>query len=526
MSRYQSVMCSIERLSRLSRDELAALFPKEDDRARLSLALARLLRLKESTNECFMPLYFDEHRFLVLMGGAGSGKSIFAGRKILERVLSEGGHRYLVIRKVGKTLRNSCFEQLVGQLSSDYPGAEWKVNRTDMTISFANGSKIIMSGIDDPEKIKSIYGITGIWIEEASELEQQDLEQLNLRLRDKSAYYKQIIITFNPISALHWLKKRFFDRDDPEVLTHRSNYRDNRFLPDDYRDRLESYKEIDPYYYTVYCLGEWGTAGRSVFDAQAVSERLSSLGTPAKQGCFEFSYDGVRISDIRFCAEDNGSLKIYKDAESGVPYVIGADTAGEGSDYNVAQVLDNRDGSQVATLRMQGDEDVFARQLYCLGRHYNNALISVETNLSTYPVRELERLKYPKQYAREVMDDYTHSSRRSFGFRTDAKSRPVLISNLIAFAREHLTYIRDRDTLEEMLTFIRNENLRPEAENGAHDDCVMSLGIAHMARDQQSYAEPLTEKTVEWTEDMWEDYRRADREGKEYLIGKWGKPKR
>ena len=78
-------------------------------------------QLCDSNNAKFVPLFFDEHRYLVLMGGGGSGKSIFAGRKILERAVTEQGHRFLVCRKVAKTLRDSCFRQLVGQLSDYYP---------------------------------------------------------------------------------------------------------------------------------------------------------------------------------------------------------------------------------------------------------------------------------------------------------------------------------------------------------------------------------------------------------------------
>ena len=72
-------------------------------------------KLQESSNETFLPLFFDTHRHLVLMGGGGSGKSIFAGRKLIERADSEAGHRFLVVRKVAKTLRESCFDQLRAQ---------------------------------------------------------------------------------------------------------------------------------------------------------------------------------------------------------------------------------------------------------------------------------------------------------------------------------------------------------------------------------------------------------------------------
>ena len=514
-------------------------------------------QLRERTNDAFMPLYTCQSRYLVLKGGGGSGKSIFAGQKILERVTSEPGHRWLVCRKVGRTIRESCWQQLIGQIRQYYPDSGYKINRTDMSITFANGSVILFSGLDDVEKLKSIYNITGIWIEEASEVAEGDFNQLDIRLRGETRYYKQIIITFNPISIMHWLKKRFWDHKEPRATVHESTYKDNRFLDAEAIRVLEAFKDIDEYYYMVYCLGMWGITGKSVFDAKAVTERLLQNIQPAARGMFEYEFGVISsaltpeselaelserdsqfvhtseverlrtITNIRFVPDPQGYVKIYKQPEKGVPYVIGADTAGDGSDCFVAQVIDNRTGEQVAVLRHRTDEDLFAKQLYCLGMYYNVALIGVEANLSTYPIMELERLNYPKQYVREKVDDYTHNVVRSFGFRTDTKTRPVIIAGLIKAVRDDITIVSDTDTLEEMLTFVRNEDFRAEAEDGAHDDCVMALAIAHYIRPQQDYlAEADPVQTVQWTESMWEDYQRASDEERRYLIAKWGHPQR
>lgn len=482
--------------------------------------------LRARTNDAFLPLLWDHHRYLVMKGGGGSGKSIFAGQKILERATSEPGHRFLVCRKVGRTIRQSCFNQLVNQIGEYYPGMRVKINRTDMVISFPNGSEILFSGLDDVEKLKSIYNITGEWLEEASELTEADFNQLDIRLRGKTTYYKQIIISFNPVSITHWLKRRFFDTPDERVRIHESTYKDNRFLDEENIRVLESFRDIDEYYYQVYCLGMWGVTGKTVFDGKAVTARLLENVQPLRRGQFLYDDDGLKLSSIRFTDDGKGFVKVYREPERGVPYVIGADTAGEGSDWFVAQVLDNRTGEQVCVMRHRTDEDMFAKQLFCLGTWYNNALIAVETNLSTYPVMELERLKYKNQYVRESMDDYTHMPRRAFGFRTDSKTRPVIIAELIKAARDDINLICDTDTLEEMLTFVRNEAYRPEAEEGAHDDCVMSLAIAHHVRPFQSVlAEAEPAPAVEWSASMKEDYRNATPAERAYMIEKWGRPK-
>ncbi len=483
--------------------------------------------LRERSNYSFMPLYGDRHRYLVLKGGGGSGKSIFAGTKVIERCISEPGHRILVCRKVARTLRESCFEQLRGQLAADYPDSGYSVNKSDMTITFDNGSEIIFAGLDDVEKLKSIYNISSEWIEEASEITEADFNQLDIRLRGKRKYYKQIILTFNPISIQHWLKRRFFDKEDERARTHESTYKDNRFLDEESVQTLEAFKDTDEYYYTVYCLGMWGVTGQSVFNAKDVTRRLMDKIQPVRRGYFEFDDDGRKIDNIRWVDDPKGFIKLYAEPEAGVPYVIGGDTAGEGSDRFVGQVLDNRTGVQVATLRHQFDEDLFARQMYCLGMHYNIALIGIETNFSTYPVMELERLNYPKQYVRETVDNYTHATRKAFGFRTDSKTRPVIISELIKAARDDINIVCDETTLQEMLTFVRSESWKPEAEEGAHDDCIMSLAIAHYIRPQQRYLQTEAAKEgVVWTASQWEDYESADRETRRYLMEIWGTPKR
>ena len=330
--------------------------------------------LRATSNAVFMPLFTDEHRYLVLKGGGGSGKSIFAGRKMIERCVAESGHRFLVCRKVARTLRESCFKQLCGQIAKHYPNTKCKINKGDMLISFPNGSEIIFAGLDDVEKLKSIYNITGIWIEEASELLESDFKQLDIRLRGETRYYKQIIISFNPVSIKHWLKKRFFDRHDERATIHESTYKDNRFLDAEAIRVLEAFKDVDEYYYNVYCLGMWGVTGKSVFNSKEVMRRLAENIQPCRTGYFEYEDDGRTLSGIRFVDDPGGFIRIYSDVVGGVPYVLGGDTAGDGSDRFVAQVIDNRTGAQVCTLRRQFDEDVYARQVYCLGRYYHQHL--------------------------------------------------------------------------------------------------------------------------------------------------------
>jgi len=123
--------------------------------------------------------------------------------------------------------------------------------------------------------------------------------------------------------------------------------------------------------------------------------------------------------------------------------------------------------------------------MYCLGKYYNNALIGIESNFDTFPIKELERIDYKKQYIREKEDTFTGNIVKAYGFRTDRITRPLILSELQAIVNDHIENINDKETLEEMLVFVRNEKGRPEAQEGCHDDLVMALAIAFHIREQQ-----------------------------------------
>ncbi|PLR84649.1 hypothetical protein CVD25_01035 [Bacillus canaveralius] len=240
-------------------------------------------------------------------------------------------------------------------------------------------------------------------------------------------------------------------------------------------------------------------SGDSVFDKEKIIARKEELkrNSPIlKVGYFAFDYQNEKIIDrtIKWVDDPTGAITIFKepkkvDGEGNFiqyPYVGGGDTAGDGSDFFAGHVLDNITGEQVAVLHHQYDEDLYARQMYCLGKHYNYALLSIEVNFSTYPVKELQRLGYARQYRREVMDEISNKRQHKYGFRTTTVTRPVIIAELVVVVRDHIELINDIKTLDEMLTFVKDENKKPVAQDGKRDDLVLGLAISHNAREQQS----------------------------------------
>ena len=235
-------------------------------------------------------------------------------------------------------------------------------------------------------------------------------------------------------------------------------------------------------------------SGKNVFDTAIILSRLEKLPRAIKTGYFRYSYDGIQINNIQWVNDPDGYIKLYQmpNTPEVTQYCIGGDTAGEGSDYFTGHVLNAKTGEQVAVLRHQFDADQYTRQMFCLGAYYKNALIGIEANFDSYPIMELQRLGYPRQYTREVQDTYTGKTEKRFGFKTTSLTRPTIISKLIEIVREHCETICDRTTLEELLTIVRNEKGRIEAPQGGHDDMMMGLAIAHHIRDQVVFVdEPI-----------------------------------
>lgn len=255
------------------------------------------------------------------------------------------------------------------------------------------------------------------------------------------------------------------------------------------------------------------SSGDCVFDKEAISNQIIRARAlkSARRGAFEYKKECVpiadadgnivdtewHIKDIVFRETADGFITIHEDPrvktdEHGnviakAPYVIGGDTAGTGQDYFTAKVICNLDGRTVATLRKQYiDEDLYAEQIYCLGKYFHDALVGIEINYSRHPTRVLQKkYGYTKLYMREMLDRMTDKLTMDYGFATTAKTKPIIIAELVQLMREDPAIEVDVPTLKEMMTFVKKDNGKQEAVDGAHDDLVMALAIAHfIARSQ------------------------------------------
>lgn len=257
-------------------------------------------------------------------------------------------------------------------------------------------------------------------------------------------------------------------------------------------------------------------SGNSYFKMDSIKEAKDRSTKPMKVGKFIFDTDAnYRPINIRWenDSTSNGIIRMYREPNAKAPYVIGGDTAGAGSDAFIGQVINNLTAEQEAVLEYKGvDELFYSQQVYCLGLMYNNALLSIETNFSTYPQRKLEEWKYPKFYQREREDEFTHRMKSSYGYQTNVKSRPRMLANLQSIVKDSCYLIRDYRTLCELETFVKDETGKPEAMKGKHDDHVMALAIAYDSRYQQDF-EPIDENSEDIKEQLPFEFRSEEDEG-------------
>lgn len=238
--------------------------------------------------------------------------------------------------------------------------------------------------------------------------------------------------------------------------------------------------------------------GQCYFNKENIIQRLLEVKEPIKTGYFDYKEitkkdrlgkEYITLKDVKWVKDPNGFIQIYEDVVERTPYVLGGDTSGDGSDFFTAHVINNITGKQVAKLKKQFDEIEYTKQVYCLGIYYNRALIGLEVNFSTYPTNKLDEMKYPNLYVRDKEDTYENKLDKKLGFKTTTITRPLILADLQAIVLNEIDKIVDKETLQEMLKFIKNmeKKGRPEAEVGYHDDLVMGLAITYYIRNQQSF---------------------------------------
>lgn len=213
-------------------------------------------------------------RYRVCKGSRASKKSKTAALWFIYSMMKYPGANLLVVRKIFRTLKDSCFTELKWAIQRLGVTEFWDIKESPLEMTYIpTGQKIYFRGLDDPLKVTSITVEVGalcwLWIEEAYEIDsEEDFNTLDESIRGRvpEGLFKQATLTFNPWNEHHWLKKRFFDRKSPDVLAKTTNYLCNEFLDEADLRMFEDMKQTNPRRYQVAGLGDWGITEGLVYE--------------------------------------------------------------------------------------------------------------------------------------------------------------------------------------------------------------------------------------------------------------------
>ena len=379
--------------------------------AQINLTLKKSLFIPK-----FFPLLFDySKRWEFWCGSAGSGKSYTIAQRIIIRCTKEP-IRVLVCRRYATTLRNSCFALFKEILTKWQLLPYVKVKETDMSITFPNGSQIIMVGLDTEEKLLSLTNISTVWVEEAYEVEKSKVEQLNLRMRGTAAN-QQLILSWNPISKHSWLYE-FTVNNPPEnsVFIH-STYKDNPFLNPEYVQALDEMEIRNPEKYRVYGRGEWGVDSSGLviknwkteaFDAMA----LAAAGLEHRAGMDLGWIDKSAIIDTLY---DKANHTIYVFNEFYKSGCQPSELAAAIKDMNLAKSKIKVDAAEPRTIQFFRNQGINAEGAAKGKDSVKAGLMFLQDNLIiVHPkcqnfITELENFSYIKsKQTGEWTEDTTH----------------------------------------------------------------------------------------------------------------------
>lgn len=236
-------------------------------------------------NSIFKEFNRSTARYRIAKGSAGSGKSVNIAQDYILK-LSDPKYRganLLVVRGTEASHKNSTYAELCKAINKLGLSKLWEIKTAPLELyNKVTGNGIIFRGFNDErarERVKSITfrngEMTWIWCEEATDLKEPDVDILDDRLRgvlENPSLFYQMTFSFNPVSAQHWIKRRFWDWETPEVHKCHSTYLDNRFIDAAYHTRMLRRKEVDPDGYKIYGLGEWGELGGLILTNYVIEE--------------------------------------------------------------------------------------------------------------------------------------------------------------------------------------------------------------------------------------------------------------
>lgn len=405
--------------------------------------------VEKSVNERFEDFIFDwDYETYLLVGGYGSSKSYHIALKLILKCLEEK-RKVLVVRNVFDTIKESCYDLLceicetlnILSETNSKLDAQSKVIavKSPLELKFPNGSRIIFKGLDKPAKLKSINGVSIVWIEECSEIKYAAYKELLGRLRSPDVQ-SHFILSTNPVGKENWVYRHFFVRIDEQgkkrirlddkilyerrtvvkngVYYHHSTIDDNVFLPKSYRKRLDELKEYDVDLYRVARLGRFGVNGMKVLPQFEVAKTHKEVINAVRQTKEKLRFIGM---DFGFEESYNAVVKMAVDDVNKILYIYWEyyknhmtddETADELREYRLNERVITADSAEPKTIAYYKKQGFKIRKCkkYNGSRLQNTKKIKRFKKIICSPkcvncIRELSGLTYKKNDNGEISYD-------------------------------------------------------------------------------------------------------------------------
>lgn len=412
------------------------------------------MEIVKEVSERFADFIFDwDYEKYLLLGGYGSGKSYAIALKLILKLFEET-RKALVVREVYDTITESCFDLFKEILSGmdlladedDRSTYKTKVRpiKSPMQLKFPNGSRIIFKGMDKPEKVKSLNGVSIVWFEECSEIKYDGYKEMLGRIRtpDVSMHF---ILSCNPVGKENWVYRHFFKKlnedgsettilDDEElynkktivhngVYYHHSTLDDNPYLPAAYIKRIDDIKNYDIYLWRIARWGRFGASGIRVLpqfeiakDAKKFKEAVSSIQKDLHFYGFDFGFETSYNAVVSMAVDDKNKYlyiydEIYKNRITDDKFALEPDMIRLKDKLNSMKelkvkhnpiVADNEDPKAIKYYKQQGFEIRACRNKFVGSRLSNTRKVKRFRKIICSPkcknvIRELKELTYLKK---------------------------------------------------------------------------------------------------------------------------------
>jgi hypothetical protein len=399
---------------------------------------------------------YDKTSFSLFAGGVGSGKTYAGATKATAYI----GNNPLSLGMIGAPTFPMLRDSTLRTFLRVCPEASIRrFDKSNMVLYMQNDAEVLLRSLDDPEKARG-PNLAWAWLDEAA-LMKRDAWFITLARLRQDGFPLQAWITSTP-KGFNWVYEEFVAQERQNYKLFHCSAWNNPFVAEDYVKKLEESYKNNPEFALQEIEGAFTIVGGKPFFNNEVLKKMLSDCIEARESL-------------------EGCIEIWKPPIIGGKYTAAGDACwGEKGSYSVLNILDFQTGEQVAKIRGRLPLDEFALQTYKFCDRYNRAYLGAEWNgEGKHYVNKLIELGYgPRMFHRG--DDWpTNESHR--GWHTNPTTRPIVLSELEEAVRNFAVRPYSRNTVSEMMSFIRDDKGKPAHAEGAYDDEVMSLAIAwHM----------------------------------------------